>query len=84
VKRDWCGEDPSRFAYARTYDVEPRDPLTYEPVPATFPVRFCHSPKLREIERPEQDGMAVLDGSGYAAALATGPAFGCVHWEPEP
>jgi len=26
-------------------------------------------------------GATVLDGSGYVAALATGPDFGCVNWE---
>lgn len=56
----------------RDDDLEPVDPQPFE-------IRRCHSPKLREYERPEQDGAATLDGSEYYSALFTGPDFGCIH-----
>lgn len=55
----------------------------YEPVePQPFEVRRCHSPKLRDYERPERDGAATMDGSQYFSALFTGPDYGCIHHTP--
>jgi hypothetical protein len=64
-------------------DIEaPYDPDTFEPMVTEFAVRRCHNPALLFHERPvERNGFAVLDGSGYWAALWTAEDFGCVRFE---
>lgn len=51
----------------------------------TVPLRLCCSPYLRRFEQPDaNNGATLLDGEGYAAALLTGPDFGCVNHEEAP
>jgi len=69
--------------------ISPRDPETWdqeegeEAIAAKWGhnVRFCGHPKLEFSQRPESDGMAVIDGSEFWAALLTGEDFGCILWE---
>lgn len=57
-----------------------RDPETLDVLhPQPYLLGRCSSPKIRELERPEEDGAAVLDGSMYTAKLITAPQFGCIH-----
>lgn len=44
-------------------------------------VRECEAPKILFYQRPDRTGAAVVDGSGYRAALVTAEDFGCVLWE---
>jgi hypothetical protein len=75
----WWQEASTNDDRARFNDASLRESYTYEIIAA---VRFCHSPALRFSERPADDGAAVVDGSGYFAALLTGPQFGCVNHAP--
>jgi hypothetical protein len=57
----------------------------YRPVtPQPFELHECLSPKVRFYERPEVDGVALMDGSEFFATMVTGPDFGCIHHEPDP
>lgn len=49
-----------------------------------YRVRQCLAPKLLFYQRPSRNGLAMLDGSGYFAALVTGEDFGCVLHEDPP
>lgn len=45
-------------------------------------VKHCNNPKLLFFDRPESDGMAVIDGDYYHASLLTAEGFGCSLHEP--
>lgn len=64
----------------RVYDhiFAPYDPMTYDPIPQEYEVRYCK--RAKSLERPERNGSAVVDGSEYFAALVTGPDFSCNQW----
>lgn len=69
--------------------ISPYDPVTYkreeteEAIAAKWGhnVRYCKHPKLQFYQRPDKDGLAVIDGSDYYAALLTGEDFGCILHE---
>jgi len=44
-------------------------------------VRFCRHPKLLYYQRPDKNGMTVVDDEECFAALLTSEDFGCVLWE---
>jgi len=70
----WRNNDTEHFV-----DLRLRDPVTFEIVPDQYDLGKCTSPKMREYERPEEDGAATVDGSEYFSTLITGPKFGCVN-----
>lgn len=49
----------------------------------SFEARKCESGKIRyhDEEPLERDGLAYVDFETYNASAATGPDFGCIHFE---
>ncbi len=65
--------------------ISPIDFDTYDPIKVPFELRYCKSPKLRSSARPEEKSGFSASARFYGdAKLATGPEFGCIHFEVKP
>lgn len=79
--RHW--KEPTEH-YARDI-CTPLDQDVMEPMAIGFRVAQCKNPAIAYFETPpEANGISLVDGSEYFAALCTGEDFGCVRHEPIP